>query len=267
VKNNQKIDFITVTYGNMFSVVKRTVESLYKFTSPPFNVYIINNGSTDETRTYFDKFPNCRVVNLEDNAGMVEGFNTGVKLSDSPYIVRMDHDIELIMPWKERFLSWFEKDDKIAMVGPRVITADGRIYSACFNFHFRYLRAIKTRDILKIPKMLRHFFYWSENHFAQDDDEKYGVVKEVPHITGTFEVIKKEVFEKVGLFDNSYTGKNGVYEDLDYTLRMAASGYKIIYDGTVKIIHYCSRPLQKTPPQPAAPQRSNRKRLRKKWGI
>jgi len=267
MKDDIKIDFITVTYGNMFNDVKRTVESIYKFTPPPFNLYIINNGSTDETRTYFKKFPDCRIINLEDNAGMVEGFNTGVKLSDSPYIVRMDHDIELIMAWKERFLSWFEKDDKIAMVGPRVLTADGRIYSACFNFHFRYLRSINEINILKIPKILRRFFYWSENHFAQDDDKKYGVVKEVPHITGTFEIIKRKAFEKVGLFDSSYPEKNGVLEDLDYTLRMAASGYKIIYDGTVKIIHYCSRPRQKIPLKPAAPQRSNRKRLRKKWGI
>jgi len=250
----------------MFNDVKRTVESIYKFTSPPFNLYIVNNGSTDETLTYFEKFPDCKVINLEDNVGMIEGFNTAVRLSDSPYIVRVDHDIELIMPWKERFLSWFEKDNDIGIVGPRVLTADGRIYSACFHFYFRYLRSIKTRDILKIPKAFRRFFYWSENYLAADDDNKYGVVKFAPHITGTFEVIKKEAFEKVGLFDNSYTGKNGVFEDLDYTLRMAEAGYKILYDGSVKIIHYCSRP-EKTGQMPNSFRNINRKRLREKWGI
>lgn len=264
--NKQKIDFVTVTYGNMFSDVKRTVESLYKFTPPPFNLYIINNGSTDETLTYFDKFPNCKVINRKGNTGMVEGFNVGVKLSDSPYIVRMDHDIELIMPWREKFLSWFEKDKRIGMVGPRVLTADGRIYSACFHFYFRHFRAIKISNILGVPKRLRHFFYWSENHFAQDD-EKYSVAKEVPHITGTFEIIKREAFEKVGLFDSSYPEKNGVLEDLDYTLRMSEMGYKIIYDGTVKIIHYCSRPSPKASPKPNTLKKSNRRRLRKKWGI
>ena len=246
---------------------KISIESLYKFTPPPFNVYIINNGSTDETLTYFDKFPNCKVINIETNAGMVEGFNTAVKLSDSPYIVRMDHDIELIMPWKEKFLSWFEKDELVGMVGPRVLTADGRIYSACFNFYFRYLRAINGINIFKVPKMFRRFFYWRENHLAQDNDEKYGITKEVLHITGTFEAIRRDAFEKVGLFDNSYPEKNGIFEDLDYTLRMASSGYKIIYDGTVKIIHYCSRPDPKPGSKRSPFKRLNRKRLRKKWGI
>ncbi|MFH1352775.1 MAG: glycosyltransferase family 2 protein [bacterium] len=266
MNSKQKVDFVVVTYGNMFNDIKRTVESLYKFTPPPFNVFIVNNGSTDETATYFAKFPNCKVINLEENIGMVKGFNRGVELTEAPVIVRLDHDIELTMPWKERILAWFEEDDNIGMVGPKVLQPNNRIYSARFTFYFRYVKSLRLHNILNVPRIFRRFFYWRENHLAADTGKKYDIIEEVSHITGTFAVIRRDAFEKVGMFDEGYPEKNGVYEDLDYTLRMIEKGYKILYDGTVKVIHYCSRP-ESVKLKPPRSKRLNRKRLRRKWGI
>ena len=42
--------------------------------------------------------------------------------------------------------------------------------------------------------------------------------------------MKRSAFEKAGFPDESYPDMNGVYEDLDYTLRFVKSGFKIFYE-------------------------------------
>lgn len=265
---NQTIDIVTVTYGNMFSVVRRTVDSLYKFTEQPFRLIIVNNGSTDETATFFSQLRSCTLINLGENTGMVNAFDAGIKKSSGPFVAIMDHDIEFTMPWKEEFLKLFDKNRDVGVIGPRIVMPDNRIYSALFSFYFQIPRtqikfAISNPIIL--PRFLRRFVHFSFHHGEQDNDSQFAVVKKVPHVTGCFLVARKETFQKTGGFvDKSYLDRNGAYVDLDFTLRVLKSGYKILYDGKTKIIHHCNRP-----PQIVRDSNSqqNYKRLKKKWGI
>ena len=267
--NSQPIDFITVTYGNMFSSIRRTIESVYRHTEKPFRIFIVNNGSTDETATYFKKYAECVTVNLSENVGMVKGFNAAVKKADAAYIVRMDHDIELTMPWQRKFINIFENNPKVGIVGPRVIMPGKKIYSADFDFYIKKLPFIRFKNLLVLPKAIRRLTHWtwSANHGEEDNDDRFGSVKEVAHVTGAFFMIKKYAFEKVGEFDEAYMEKNGTFEDFDYTLRMISNGFKVIYDGEIKVLHYCDRPTQYIKQDPVNLPCTNRMQFRQKWGI
>ncbi len=261
------VDIITVTYGNMFPVLKRTVDSLYRYTAQPFRLIIVNNGSTDETLTAFNELPGCTLINLKENAGMVKAFNIGLKASTAPYIARMDHDVEFVMPWEDELLGLLERDNEAGAVGPRIITPDGRIYAALFSFFVKVPGIplkLRVESPFAFPLALRRFVHFTQHSLEADDDLKFGVVKPVYHVTGTFFVMKRAAFEKVGAADESYPDKNGAYEDLDYTLRMATSGLKVMYDGRVKLVHHCSRPdnsVRETAPA------LNREKFKNKWGF
>jgi len=260
-----RIDFITVTYGNMFPVLKRTIESVYEFTPTPFKIFIVNNGSTDETKTYFKKYKECEVINNSENLGMVKGFNIAAKISNAPFLVRMDHDIELIMPWKERFISLFKKMKNIGQVGPKVLLPAGGIYSANFIFYVKQLLFIKVSHILKVPKVFRRFIFWTCYYGCNKSDNVFKGVREVSHVTGSFFMISKKVFEMVGYPDEAYEDLNGNFEDLDYSLRMLNAGFKVLYNGDVEVIHHCARHRTKT--LASNKRKINRDILRKKWGL
>ena len=262
--NSQEVDIITVTYGNMFPVIKRAIDSLYKFTKQPFHVIIVNNGSTDETITFSEKYPNCKIINTGENLGMVKGFNIGLRASTASFIARMDHDVEFIMPWKERFLKLFEKRKDIGIIGPRIIFSDNRIYSAFVRFYIHYPK-LSFNNILIFPKFLRQYISIGSHMGEEDSDTRFRVVRRAGHVTGSFFLMKREVFEKVGFADEEYPAKNGIFEDLDYTIRIAKAGYKIFYDGMVKIIHYSGPTLGKKIKDLEFQQ--NRTRLRNKWGL
>jgi hypothetical protein len=57
---------------------------------------------------------------------------------------------------------------------------------------------------------------------------------EVGAINGAFMLARREVLERVGLFDENFFMYG---DDLDLCIRLARAGYKIVYDGRVQITH------------------------------
>jgi GT2 family glycosyltransferase len=262
-----QIDIVTVTYGNMLPVLKRTMESLYKFREAPFRLIVVNNGSTDGTARYCAGLTDCELVDLPENIGIVKAFNIGLRKSSAPFVARMDHDVEFVMPWQSRLLRLLEGADDVGMAGPRLINSDGTVYAALFSFFFK-LPLIPVRlnvpDPFLFPRALRRFVHFTQHSLEADGDLRFGARRGVYHVSGAFLVIKRSAFEKVGFPDESYPDMNGAYEDLDYTLRFVKSGFKIFYEGGIKVIHHCSRP-ENSPAEPA-PQ-MNRAIFKKKWGF
>ena len=265
----QAVDIIVVTYGNMFSDLKRSMESLYKFTAPPFHVIVVNNASTDETAAYCSTLPDCTLVNLPENMGTVKAFNAGLEKSTAPFVVRMDHDIELTGPWQDELFSCFA-DAATGMAGPRIVNPDGTVYAALFEWFLKISNlplCVAVADPLALPRFLRRFVHFGQHGGEKDDDTIFGVTKSVQHVTGAFWMMSRGAFEKIGPPDTDYPDKNGAFEDLDYTLRFVTGGFRIMYNGKVKIIHYCSRPAQSDTTVAKQPPAQNRALFRKKWGI
>jgi GT2 family glycosyltransferase len=261
------VDIVVVTYGNMFADLKRSLDSLYKFTRPPFRVIVVNNACTDETAAYCAALPDCTAVNLPENVGTVRALRAGIAAGSAPFIVRMDHDIELLGPWQEYLFPHFS-EGKTGMAGPRILNPDGTIYSALFNWQLRISNIpfhVSVENPLSLPRPLRRFAHINQHSGEKDDDAVFGVARPVHHVTGTFWLMSRAAVEDVGLPDEKYPDLNGAFEDLDYTLRFVTAGLRVIYDGRVRIVHYCSRPAQKAQRPSAPPQ--NRMLFRKKWGI
>ena len=66
------------------------------------------------------------------------------------------------------------------------------------------------------------------------DNERYDKVSYTSGITGAAMLISRDVIGSIGLLDgNFYMG----HEDVDYCLRATKAGFKIIYNGRVKLTH------------------------------
>lgn len=95
----KKIDCVVVTY-NRLGLLKKCLEALLAQTYALKHIYVVNNGSTDDTYEYLEemKFKHDEVVpiHLKNNLGGAGGFNRGlknfIKNSDSDYVWVMDDD-------------------------------------------------------------------------------------------------------------------------------------------------------------------------------
>jgi GT2 family glycosyltransferase len=57
---------------------------------------------------------------------------------------------------------------------------------------------------------------------------------DVGAINGAFMMTRREVLDRIGLFDETFFMYG---DDLDLCIRVARAGYRIVYDGRVQIIH------------------------------
>ncbi|MBO3023694.1 glycosyltransferase family 2 protein, partial [Providencia rettgeri] len=86
---------------NAERTIKKSIESILNQTFPDFILYIINDASTDNTKSIILNFSDPRIVYLENeyNMGVASSRNKGIKLSNSQYIAFLDSD-DLWLPEK-----------------------------------------------------------------------------------------------------------------------------------------------------------------------
>ena len=70
------------------------------------------------------------------------------------------------------------------------------------------------------------------------DRGEYGEEMEMDFATGCCFMVKREVLEKTGMFDDSYFA---YFEDSDFSKRVLDAGYKIYYNGSTSISHKVSQ--------------------------
>lgn len=208
------VDIVVVTYNARRELMK-CLESVRRHTpASRYNLYIVNNASTDGTRKLLDQscFSKNRVFHLPQNLGFSGAANWIIPKLTAKYVVFLDDDARATKGWLAGLVGAAEKSKNIGMVGCKIVYPDKRIFSCEVRFGPRRILFFKDKDQ------------------GQAD-----YVKEVDALAGACFLVPRSVLKKIGPFDESFFTCQG--EDWDYCLRIRKAGYKIIYNGKVGIIH------------------------------
>jgi len=112
---------VMIPTRNRSSLLRKLLESLKKQTcsQDEFEIIIVDNGSTDETKTvaetFFSEFKHIKYF-FEEKPGLHEGRHRGLKESSSDILVYCDDDIEPLPTWLEAKKESF-KDPDVVLVG------------------------------------------------------------------------------------------------------------------------------------------------------
>lgn len=79
---------------NRGNILRRTVDSVLALDEEPFELIIVDDGSTDGTRHELEglRDPRISIVALEHNSGANVARNTGISAARAPYIAFLDSD-------------------------------------------------------------------------------------------------------------------------------------------------------------------------------
>jgi GT2 family glycosyltransferase len=217
---------IIILNWNGKELLKDCLSSLFKVTDyPNYKVIVVDNGSTDGSVEYVKKnFPQVDVLPLDKNYGFAKGNNIGIKYAlkkyKPKYIILLNNDTKIIQKdWLTKLVETAESDKKIGIVGPKLIYPDGRI-----------------QHIWTIVNPYRLQFFITNYKRGEKDSKRFSIVKEVDALCAACVLIKKEVIERIGLLDENFTPF--WLEDTDFSLRAKNSGFKLIYNGKVKVVHF-----------------------------
>ena len=106
----------------------------------------------------------------------------------------------------------------MAIAGPRLLFPDGTIQHAGVGF---------LRNALGV--MPQHVFHHQDGMLPAARG-----TYELDCVTGACLVIRRDVFEQLGGFDEGY--RNGL-EDVDLCLRARMAGHRVVYRGDIAFVH------------------------------
>jgi N-acetylglucosaminyl-diphospho-decaprenol L-rhamnosyltransferase len=182
--------------------------------STTFNV--VDNASGDDLKGLQDTVQaDVAVLQSPRNDGFGAGHNILARTTDADILCIVNPDVELAEPRVlERLLRHFE-DPAVAVVGPRLVTPDGRVQ----RWDHGELRGLRAR----VANGAGHA-HWRERTGPAD----------VAWVSGAFLLVRRSAFEAVGGFDERFF----LYkEEEDLCLRIRALGQRVVYDPTVAVQH------------------------------
>nr|WP_268893102.1 glycosyltransferase family 2 protein [Paenibacillus lutrae] len=187
------------------------LESIRRHTSVPYEIIVVDNGSTDRTVKYLLGQPDLNLIQNATNLGFAKGCNQGYAAATGDTILFLNNDTIVTPGWLTRMLSALYSDDTIGMVGPVSNYVSGR---------------------QQIPVSYQDFSEaeaFSIQHAARYEGKRL----DERRVVGFCMLIKREVLAEVGVFDEQYGLGN--YEDDDLCLRVINNGYRIqiIYDSFI----------------------------------
>ncbi len=238
---------IIILTFNQLEYTKKCVESIKRCTPEQHEIIFVDNGSKDGTVQWLRKLVsennNYRLIENKENLGFAKGCNQGIKAARGEYIVLLNNDVIVTKGWLSGLIDCLKKAPNAGIIGPMTnnisgiqkIPVDYKDESSIENFAKRFRETWRGR---RIPSR---------------------------RVVGFCMLFRKELVDKIGLFDESFG--TGNFEDDDFCLRAELAGYQNYIAGDVFIHHYGSRSFIGNKIDYSALISGNRKKFDEKWNA
>lgn len=194
---------------------QKTVDS-----RPNIEIVVVDNASRDGSAEMVKKeFPKVRLVENKNNLGFAKAVNQALRVTTGKSILLLNPDSEVKRGAFDRLLT-FEKEAKPAIVGAKLLNPDGTVQPSVFH-------------LPTIKRAIEEYWFGKKGSFS-----KYIPLgkdaSEVEAVSGGAMLISREVFDRIGFFDEKYFM---YFEDLDYCRRARRAGFKVYYLPGAEIFH------------------------------
>ena len=219
---------------NALEYTKRCINSLKRFATGPYNIFILDNGSEDGTCEWLAqlKDPNFHCEPSPVNLGVVTGRNRLIEimlphLPKDGFVFFLDNDTEMTGLWQDPFLKLFASHPEIGIVGKtghKIIVHE------------------ESRELLPAPEL----------HATPVDV-----------MSGFTLWIRTATLRQVGGFDETL----GLFwhEDDDYSVRAIAAGWEVVAMPDAPVFHHGHKSGAAFPGISSGGSPKNQSYLVRKW--
>jgi N-acetylglucosaminyl-diphospho-decaprenol L-rhamnosyltransferase len=219
---------------NSLDYLLECISSIYEHTSEGmFELIVVDNASPEGgVETVAQRFPQVKLVMSERNVGFAAANNLGFKQSVGQYILLLNPDTKLIGPAIDILLGRIKTLPDAGIVGCKLLNTDLSISTSSIQKFPTILNQLLTLESLRLR--FPAFPLWDIGPLFS---ESPGPIK-VDVIPGACMMLKRDVFERVGLMSEDYF----MYaEDVDLNYKVRQLGYLSYYVGEAQIVHHGGR--------------------------
>ena len=223
------ISAVIVNY-NAGSLLRGCVESLLACPLD-IKIVVVDNASHDGSLDGLPESPRIRVIRNPTNVGFAAACNVGMQASSAPFFLFLNPDCCFEPGAVATLLAALQSGERVGMVGGFLVNEDGseqgggrRAVPTPWRSFVRAFGLQRFAD--RWPKL----FYDFHLHKQPLPDEPI----EVEAISGACMLVKREVGEEVGSWDERYFLH---CEDLDWCMRLRQNRWKILFVPDARINH------------------------------
>lgn len=189
---------------------------------------VVDNDSSDGTvELVRERFPDVRLVEQE-NLGLAAGWNAGMAIASGRYFLILNADAWLTAGSLQRLVAFGDAHAEAAVVGPRLLNADGTLQRSVRGFPTLWRLATEYLFLRKLAprSQLLNGFY--AGGFAHDE------VREAEFVMGACMLVRRHAFEEVGPLDERFFLFS---EETDWCYRFAQAGWKTLFYPGAECVH------------------------------
>ena len=207
---------IIIPTCNKVNYLKECIESVQTYTPQPYELIIIDNGSTDGTDRYLRSLRGIRYRINAGNLGFAGAVNQGLMLARGETLLILNNDSVVTEGWLGNLQQCLHASPDHGIVGPMT----------------NYISGDQLLEVGygSMPEM---------QAFARSYNRSDPAVWQMTgRLTGFCMLMRRETFEQLGYFDEGF--EIGNCEDDDYGLRLRLLGRQLIIARDTFIHHYGS---------------------------
>lgn len=209
---------IVIPCHNQFRFTYHCLASLLLAqTDVAFEVVIVDDGSTDSTRSLESLVTGIRIVRHEEARGFVHAVNAGAAVAIGKYVLALNNDVEVCSRWLDELLWPFGTMQNVGMTGAMLLYPDGRLQEA---------GGVIWGDGEA----------WNYGRNGNADDPRYTYTRPADYLSGACILVPKPLWDELGGFDAAFAP--AYYEDTDLAFRIRERGLKTIYAPLGRVIHF-----------------------------
>jgi GT2 family glycosyltransferase len=240
---------VIVPCCNQLAFTRRCVAALVRHTRAPWDLIVIDNGSSDGTASYLagvQDASSCRVEVLtnRENRGFPAACNQGLKAARGDYLVLLNNDVVVTDAWLDQLIALADSSARIGMTGPMTNYAPPP-------------QLVADVPYADLEAMHRFAARWRA--------EQRGQWLTTSKLSGFCLLLKRRVLDAVGGLDERFG--LGFCDDDDLALRVRQAGFQAAVARDLFVHHYGSRTFVGSGIDAEALLAENRSRFAAKWGL
>jgi GT2 family glycosyltransferase len=211
-----KVSVIIVNYNGK-ELLEKCLESLFKVDYENFEVILVDNNSSDGTIEFVTKYyPSIIIIKLDSNKGFAEPNNIAAKITKGDYLLLLNNDTVVTCNFISEMIKIIENDKTIGICQSLLLKPD-RTMDSSGDF---------------IDKL----------GVVYNSKTKTDEIREISSARGASMLIHKEMFDKLGGFDETFFVS---FEDVDLGWRTWILGYRVVLIPTSIVYHSAGTTIKK----------------------
>ena len=206
---------VVVPNWNGKEYLKKCLDSL-RVQDYDFDLIVVDNGSTDgSVSMVVTEYLEADLIAFPENTGFCHACNEGMKAADTPYVILLNNDTEVLSGFVENLVRVIEADENIFSVSSRMLQ-------------------IQDNDKIDDAGDRYTVFGWAYARGKGKTAELYDKPCSVFAACGGASIYRKSVLEKIGYLDENHFA---YMEDIDLGYRARIYGYENKYEPSAMVIH------------------------------